>query len=184
VLSYSDDVEDQEKAPEPAPERKSTFGKGFLKALRGDSAVEINGNKEVGMENALLNRIDKLTIKKQMENFHSAYSKYLVIKYDTMTINFFSMNVIDTLYGTKPRIGQVVGVNVFSFLEQHAVNIGRDFKSKVKTALKAGQPVSLDLNLSTRKYMRYVRFATHWTPLKDDEGRVCYVVLALGSSQL
>jgi hypothetical protein len=101
-----------------------------------------------------------------------------------MTINFFSMNIIDILYGTKPMIGHVVGVNVFSFLEQHAVNISRDFKSRVKTSLKAGQPVSLDLNLSTRKFMRYVKFATHWTPLKDEDGQVCYVVVTLGSSQI
>jgi hypothetical protein len=107
-----------------------------------------------------------------------------VVKYDTMAINFFSMNIIDILYGTKPMVGHVVGVNVFSFLEQHAVNISRDFKSRVKTCLKAGQPVSLDLNLSTRKFMRYIKFATHWTPLKDEEGKVSYVVVTLGSSQV
>lgn len=101
-----------------------------------------------------------------------------------MTINFFSMSIIDILYGTKPMVGHVVGVNVFTFLDQHAINIGREFKARVKSALKAGQPVSLDLNLSTRKFMRYVKFATHWTPLKDDDGKVCYVVLALGSSQI
>ena len=110
--------------------------------------------------------------------------QYLVIKYDTMAINFFSMNIIDILYGTKPLVGHVVGVNIFNFLEQHAVNIGRDFKSKIKAALKAGQPISLEINLSTRKLMRYVKFATHWTPLKDDDGKVCYVVLALGSLQV
>jgi hypothetical protein len=101
-----------------------------------------------------------------------------------MTINFFSMSVIDILYGTKPMLGHVIGVNVFSFLDQHAVNIGRDFKSRVKSTLKAGQAISLELNLSTRKFMRYVKFVTHWTPLKDDDGKVCYVVLALGSSQI
>ena len=101
-----------------------------------------------------------------------------------MTIDFFSMNIIDILYGTKPMIGHVVGVNVFQFLEQHAVNIGRDFKSRVKASLKMGQPISLDINLSTRKFMRYIKFVTHWTPLKDDEGKVCYVVLTLGSLQV
>lgn len=75
VLSYSDDVDDKQDKPDPAPARKSTFGKGIFKALRGESTTESNGTKEVGMENALLNKIDKLTIKKQMESFHSAYSK-------------------------------------------------------------------------------------------------------------
>lgn len=92
--------------------------------------------------------------------------------------------MIDVLYGTTPMVGHVVGVNVFTFLEQHAVSIGRDFKSRVKASLKAGQPVSLDLNLSTRKFMRYIKFATHWTPLKDEEGKVCYIVVTLGSSQV
>ena len=76
ILSYSEDVCDKdEKEPEPVTARKSTFGKGLIKAFRGESATEIIGNKEVGMENALLNKIDKFTIKKQMETFHSAYSK-------------------------------------------------------------------------------------------------------------
>ena len=77
VLSYSEDVDEKQDAPDPppAPARRSTFGKSFFRSLRGDSINEINGNKEVGMENALLNRIDKLTIKKQMESFQSAYSK-------------------------------------------------------------------------------------------------------------
>ena len=72
VLSYSEDVDDKQEQPPEAPARKK---RGFWKALRGDPANEINGNREVGMENALLNKIDKFTIKKQMETFHSAYSK-------------------------------------------------------------------------------------------------------------
>lgn len=75
VLSYSDDIEDEQEPAERPVARRSTFGKGFFKSFRGDSTSEINGNKEVGMENALLTKIDKLTIKKQMESFHSAYSK-------------------------------------------------------------------------------------------------------------
>lgn len=75
LLSYSEDVDDQEDKPAPAPVKKTTFGKGFFRALRGDSIAEIDGSREVGMENALLNKIGKLTVKKQMESFHSAYSK-------------------------------------------------------------------------------------------------------------
>jgi hypothetical protein len=63
-----------------------------------------------------------------------------------MTINYFSMSIINILYGTKPMLGHVVGVNVFSFLGQHALNIGRNFKSRVKTALK---PVRLSRWTST-----------------------------------
>jgi hypothetical protein len=75
LLSYSEDVDDQQDKPVPAPVKKSGFGKGLFRALRGDSIAEINGSREVGMENALLNKIENLTVKKQMETFHSAYSK-------------------------------------------------------------------------------------------------------------
>ena len=89
VLSYSEDVDEKQDAPDPppVPARRPTFGKGFLRALRGDSSTEINGNKEVGMENALLNKIDKLTIKKQMENFQSAYSKVGKLNLDPFYAN-------------------------------------------------------------------------------------------------
>ena len=75
VLSYPDDVEDKQEPVEQPAARRSTFGKGFFKSFRSDSTPALNGKKEVGMENALLTKIDNLTIKKQMESFHSAYSK-------------------------------------------------------------------------------------------------------------
>lgn len=56
-----------------------------------------------------------------------------------------------------------------------------DFKSSVKGALKNGQPISLDLKLCAKPYMGFERFMLHWTPLKDEQGAVAWVVLTLGN---
>ena len=84
------------------------------------------------------------------------------------------------LYPAKPNSGQIVGVDVFRFLSHHANSLSRDFKSRVKGALKVGAAVSLDLSLCTRQYHGFEKFATHWTPLKDEKGSVRFVVLTLG----
>ena len=89
--------------------------------------------------------------------------------------------MVDMLYPSKPNSGQIVGIDVFRFLGHHASSVGRDFKSRVKNAIKVGSAVSLELGLCTRRYMGYERFVTHWTPLKDEGGRVSFVVLTLGA---
>jgi hypothetical protein len=85
------------------------------------------------------------------------------------------------LYPAKPNSGQIVGIDVFRFLNHHANSLSRDFKSRVKGALKMGQAVSVDLTLCTRQYHGFEKFVTHWTPLKDEQGKVCFAVLTLGA---
>lgn len=89
--------------------------------------------------------------------------------------------MVDMLYPTKPNSGQIVGVDVFRFLGQHAHSLSRDFKSRVKGALKMGAAVSLELSLCTRQYHGFEKFVTHWTPVKDEKGKVYFVVLMLGA---
>jgi hypothetical protein len=89
--------------------------------------------------------------------------------------------MVEMLYPSKPSSGQIVGVDVFRFLTNHANLPSRDFKSRVKSALKVGQAISLDLVLCTRRYHGFEKFVTHWTPMKDEKGRVTFVVLTLGS---
>jgi hypothetical protein len=89
--------------------------------------------------------------------------------------------MVDMLYPSKPNSGQIVGVDVFRFLNHHAHSLSRDFKSRVKSALKVGAAVSLELSLCTRQYHGFEKFVTHWTPLKDEKGKVCFVVLTLGA---
>lgn len=81
----------------------------------------------------------------------------------------------------------VVGSDVFKFLGQHSSAIGRDFKQRVRAALKAGLALSLDLHLRTRRAIVFrgdEKFATHWTPLKDEAGRVNWVVLTMASASV
>jgi hypothetical protein len=62
----------------------------------------------------------------------------------------------DMLYPSKPNSGQIVGVDVFRFLSHHAHSLSRDFKSRVKGALKVGAPVSVELSLCTREAVSWV----------------------------
>jgi hypothetical protein len=89
--------------------------------------------------------------------------------------------MVGMLYPSKPSNGQIVGVDVFRFLTNHANLLSRDFKSRVRSALKVGQAISLDLVLCTRRYHGFEKFVTHWTPMKDEKGHVTFVVLTLGS---
>lgn len=89
--------------------------------------------------------------------------------------------MVEMLYPSKSNSGQIVGVDVFRFLANHADSLSRDFKSRVKNALKVGQAVSVDLTLCTRQYPGFEKFVTHWTPMKDEKGHVTFVVLTLGS---
>lgn len=81
----------------------------------------------------------------------------------------------------KENLG-LVNQNVFKVLTQHAPSMPRDFKSRIRTALKAGRAISADINLVTKKsviYRRSERLATHWTPLKNEHAEVKWVVVTL-----
>lgn len=81
--------------------------------------------------------------------------------------------------------GPLVGSEVFKFFSRHTDNLSRDYKSRVKAALKAGMAISIDSQLFTRRSMIFhgvETFATHWTPLKDEHSRVKWIVVTLGST--
>ena len=81
--------------------------------------------------------------------------------------------------------GPLVGSDIFKFLARHTDNMSREFKARIKAALKAGMAISMDLQLFTRRSMIFrgvENFATHWTPLKDEHSRVRWVVVTLGST--
>lgn len=102
-------------------------------------------------------------------------------------MNFISGGIIDLLFpirATSAYHAQAVGTDIFRFLANHGSgSLSWDFKSTVKSALKMGQAVSLDLKLCARPYMGFERFVLHWTPLKDENGAVVWVVLTLGNEQ-
>lgn len=138
------------------------------------------------MENDLLEEIGEMPFKRQKDKFYTAYSKFLVVNADTMMIAFYSAGIIDLLYPSKGtnQYANVVGSDVFKFLGQHSQNtLSRDYKSRVRNAVRAGNAVSVDLVLCTRRFMGFENFVTHWTPLKTDEGNTAFIVLTLGSMQ-
>ena len=113
----------------------------------------------------------------------SKSAQYLIINYITFFISFYSYGMVEMLYPNKPTDGQIVGLDIFRFLGQHTNSMSRDFKSRVKSALKTGNAVSLELNILTRRLMGYERFVLHWTPLKDEKGTVVFIVLTMGAVQ-
>jgi hypothetical protein len=97
-------------------------------------------------------------------------------------VKFFSSGVTEMLCLDPKENLNIVGNNVFKLLNQHAPSMARDFKSRIKASLKGGRAISADLDLVTKKsiiYRRSERFATHWTPLKDEKAAVQYVVVTL-----
>lgn len=101
-----------------------------------------------------------------------------------MAIRFYSAGVVDMLCLNPREDLNFVGNNIFKVLIQHTPTLPRDFKARIKTSLKGGRAVSADINLVTKKsaiQRSSERFATHWTPLKDEKAVVEYVVVTLTS---
>ncbi len=112
--------------------------------------------------------------------------KYLVVKYDTFAISHYSLGIVDVLGITNKSSHDFVGSNIFKFLAQHTTALPREYKSKVKDALKHGQAISASINLFTLRSLARSKgddkFFTHWTPCKDERGFVAYVVVTLSST--
>ena len=121
--------------------------------------------------------------------------QYIIINSTSYLIAFLSTGILDLLFPIKARSPAVplsphypapsaVGTDIFKFLANHSPSgssLGSDFKAAVRSSLKLGNPISLDLKLCARPYMGFERFVLHWTPLKDEQGVVCWVVLTLGN---
>lgn len=104
-----------------------------------------------------------------------------MLGYDSMSIEFYSSDVVDMLLVDPKNDTTFVGNSIFKVLAQYSPNMPREFKNKVKGALRAGRAISADINLATRRSVvnrGSEKFATHWTPLKDEHAAVrCVVVL-------
>ena len=121
-------------------------------------------------------------------SFALTASQFLIINYSTFLITFTSAGIIDLLFPIKAKTSlghaQAAGIDVFKFLTNHGSgSVGSEFKSSVKNALRMGQAISLDLKLCARPYMGFERFVLHWTPLKNEQGGVNWVVLTLGNER-
>ncbi|CAJ2506187.1 Uu.00g003170.m01.CDS01 [Anthostomella pinea] len=178
----------QLSSPPPAKPRSRSFFSA-LRSSRDRTGSQQTPPRIPGMEHTLVDRLEEMPLKNQMRTFYTAYSNYIVVNYSTFFISFISVGIIDLLFPIKAAGAasrqSPVGQDVFKFLANHTPNggssMGRDFKQSVKAPLSRGQAVSVDLKLCARPYMGFERFATHWTPLKDEGHEVAWVVLTLGN---
>lgn len=142
------------------------------------------------MENDLLDDLNRLPFTQQKEAFYSAYSKYIIVDTDTMLIAFHSTGITDLFsqrsYTVSPYTQtreRVSGQDIFKFLGYHTTSgLPRDYKSRVKQALKSSMAITLDVSLATQRALGVSeRFASHWTPLKNEFNAVGFVVVTLCS---
>ena len=137
------------------------------------------------MESALLKQIEKMNFRSQMEHFYTAYSKYVVVQHDTFNVQHYSQGVVELLGITKRSGQDHLGNNIFKFLAQYTTTLPREFKSKVQYAVKSGLSISTSINLFTLSSLTRPgddKFFTHWTPMKDENGNIKYVIVTLSSA--
>ncbi|KAK8120491.1 hypothetical protein PG999_004611 [Apiospora kogelbergensis] len=81
----------------------------------------------------------------------------------------------------------MVGSDVFKFLKScmigaSAVTAAGDYKSRVRSCVRAGHSVSVDLRLQTQRSAKFrgdEAFVVHWTPLKDERAVAHWVIVTL-----
>ncbi|KAH7312973.1 hypothetical protein BKA65DRAFT_467270 [Rhexocercosporidium sp. MPI-PUGE-AT-0058] len=186
---------------------RSSFFKSWRKynasGLPMASKVKVRG--EAGMEREMITRVGKLSFRNQVEAFYTAYSKYLVMTWNAttqiLTVQYYSPGVIDLLCLNLPNggIAHIYNKDIFKVFSEFSISTSSSgnkvFKQTVRDALKVGQAVSVETGLLTgfeekkgtgwfggeKEGMKRVeeRYVTHWTPLKDQEGRVKWVVLTI-----
>ena len=175
--------------------RTATLGSTSAANGGGPNGVNSSG-QEAGMEKDLLNKIEKMNFRSQMQAFYAAYSKvclepynvpylsdlwlqYLVLS-PSFVIDFFSPDVVDMLLIDPAVDTTFVGSDVFRVLGNYAPGLPKTFRERVRGSVQAGRAISADLQLSTRRSMMMrgnERFVSHWTPLKDEHQRLKYVVV-------
>ncbi|KAK6854580.1 hypothetical protein PG995_009673 [Apiospora arundinis] len=88
---------------------------------------------------------------------------------------------------TSSHDSKMVGSDVFKFLKScmigpSAVNAAGDYKNRVRSCVRGGHPVSVDLRLQTRRSAKFrgdEAFVVHWTPLKDERAVAHWVIVTL-----
>ena len=94
---------------------------------------------------------------------------------------------------TQGTIDRISDEDIFKVLAERSPSsssVMRSYKKAVTDLLAQGKPVSVDIELTIEEKTRVSvstwpvvktenRLISHWTPCKDEEGRVKYVVLIL-----
>lgn len=88
---------------------------------------------------------------------------------------------------TSSHESAMAGSDVFKFLKScmigsSAAAAAGDYKNRVRSCVRAGHPVSVDLRLQTRRSAKFrgdEAFVVHWTPLKDERAVAHWVIVTL-----
>jgi hypothetical protein len=131
--------------------------------------------------------------------------QYLLMTWNSSThaliIKHYSPGVIDMLCLNLPNggIAPIHNKDIFKILAEYSSSssssVAKAFRTTIRDALKVGKAVSVETGLLTgfeerkgttwfgaqQEGLRRVeeRYVTHWTPLKDEEGRASRVVLTI-----
>ncbi|ORY57508.1 uncharacterized protein BCR38DRAFT_354455 [Pseudomassariella vexata] len=187
VLSTSNTVDLEEDVPSKPATKQSRPLPSARKALLRAFGVRINDPRtmvlsDVGMEDKVLNRMEGQDFKTQLKEFYTAYSKYIVVRADTFVIKFYSEGITEMLNPANTADGLIVGQEIFRFFRQNMVTSQNDYRPKVRNAIRLGNPISVDLRLQTRRSALFrgdEKFSSHWTPLKDENAEVHWIVITL-----
>lgn len=158
---------------------------GFSPAPTSAGGSEAGGPPLPGLEGRVLDRMGGRDLMAQMQEFYSAYSKYIVVQAD-FSIQFYSAEIVESLVPTAGGGGggaaaaaaeqqglphgsagpersaaaltrpPVVGQDIFRYFKQHQPGpIHADFKSGIRKAIKGGMPASAGIRLQTRRSAAY-----------------------------
>ncbi|TVY35580.1 Phototropin [Lachnellula occidentalis] len=188
---------------------KSTFFKSWRKynPSKSPATKKVVVMDEAGQEPELVNKLSKMTFTTQVEAFYTAYSKYIFMEYQaptqTLSIRHYSPGIIDILCLNLPNgsIAPIYNKDIFKVLSEHtsssnSSSVSKVLKYTVREALQKGNAVSVETGILTgftevkggswfsgerEKRLKRVeeRYVTHWTPLKDAEGCVKFVILSI-----
>jgi len=142
-----------------------------------------------GMENGLIGWLGGMDLETQMQTFHTAYSKYVVIKMKDrvgFSIAHYSPSAGDLLRTSRTQgtADRLMNEDIFRLLAERSPSsssVMRSYKKAVIDLLVQGKAVSVDVELTIERTNE--RMISHWTPCKDEEGRAKYVVLILAESR-
>ncbi|KAI9741416.1 MAG: hypothetical protein M1818_004222 [Claussenomyces sp. TS43310] len=185
----------------PSPKKSSSLFKNWRKHDQNDSPKNISVRSEAGMEGELIGKIRKLSVHTQAQAFYNAYSKYFILRCSPLSsdlnVKYFSKGVIELLGLKDPReIMQIRSKEIFKILSGSSGSTSssfiKDLKNKVRDNVRAGKAVSVDIATLTgpdgnialgwkpqNEKVAGEAFTGHWTPLKDGEGKVGWVVLTI-----
>jgi len=109
-----------------------------------------------------------------------------VISYPDYIIRYHSAAAADIFNPRNVGGRLLVGSDVLHYINSNVTApIRKPTRSRLKAALSAGHAVSIDIYTETKRLTAFRgddKFVVHWTPIKDENAAVAYVVLTFGTA--